>query len=208
VIAAAVLPGNAAALVMPDGWRYQADFVPAMEESRLLDVIATLPFEAARYKEWTARRRIVSYGGRYDFSRNVLEPAEPIPQFLQSLRQQAADWGMLAVESLNHATIAEYRPNTQLGWHRDVPQFEMVIGISLAGRARMRFRPYPHQKGGRALFAIELEPRSIYLLAGPARWAWQHAISETAELRYSITFRTRRVHCKRAVPTGMHNTDP
>ena len=94
MIAAAVLPDNAAALVMPDGWRYQADFVPAMEENRLLDVIATLPFEAAKYKEWTARRRIVSYGGRYDFSRNVLEPAEPIPQFLQSLRQQAANWGM------------------------------------------------------------------------------------------------------------------
>jgi len=177
---------------MPDGWRYQPDFVPATEENRLLDVIATLPFQGARYKEWTARRRIVSYGGRYDFSRNILKPAEPIPQFLQPLRQQAAKWGMLPIESLNHATIAEYQPNTQLGWHRDVPEFEMVIGISLAGRARMRFRPYPHQKGRRTVFAIELEPGSIYLLSGPARWAWQHAISQTAQLRYSITFRSRR----------------
>jgi len=66
----------------------------------------------------------------------------------------------------------------------------------------------PHQQGGRTLFAIELEPRSIYLLGGPFRWAWQHAISETAELRYSITFRTRHAHFKRVVPTGMHNTGP
>jgi alkylated DNA repair dioxygenase AlkB len=31
----------------------------------------------------------------------------------------------------------------------------------------------------------------VYLLRGPARWAWQHAIAPTEALRYSITLRTR-----------------
>jgi alkylated DNA repair dioxygenase AlkB len=178
--------------VMPDGWRYQSEFLGLAEEAALLRSIAALPFQAARYKEWTARRRIVSFGGRYDYNRNVLEPAAPIPAFLEPLRQRAAEWAEVSTESLSHATVAEYPPDTPLGWHRDVPQFELVIGVSLGGQARMRFRPYPHEKGRRTSFAIELEPRSIYLLRGAVRWNWQHAISETKELRYSITFRSRR----------------
>ena len=56
----------------------------------------------------------------------------------------------------------------------------------------MRFRRYPHRAGARGGFALDLAPRSIYVLAGDARWQWQHAISPTKTLRYSITFRTRR----------------
>jgi alkylated DNA repair dioxygenase AlkB len=39
---------------------------------------------------------------------------------------------------------------------------------------------------------LTLEPRSIYLLRGAARWAWQHSVAPTKELRYSITLRTAR----------------
>jgi hypothetical protein len=59
------------------------------------------------------------------------------------------------------------------------------------GAARMRFRPYPPRVGARrAAFAIDLAPRSIYTLQAAARWDWQHAVSPTKALRYSITFRT------------------
>ena len=58
----------------------------------------------------------------------------------------------------------------------------------------MRLRPYkPGQKQDRKeAITLELEPRSIYAMRGVARWAWQHCISQTKELRYSITFRTAR----------------
>jgi alkylated DNA repair dioxygenase AlkB len=87
--------------------------------------------------------------------------------------------------------VAEYRAGTQLGWHRDVPHFGVVTGISLASPCRMRLRPYPHVKHGkqRALVLV-LESRSAYVLRDEARWRWQHAISPTKALRYSITFRT------------------
>ena len=172
---------------------YQPGLLGQAQENQLLTIIRSLPLEEAEYREWRARRRIVSYGGRYDFTHRELGVAPPIPEFLHPLRTQLASWAGIAVESIHHAVIAEYRPGTQLGWHRDVPNFERVIGVSLGGRARMRFRRYPPPRGGRAAFAIELEPRSAYSFSGPARWDWQHAISPTKELRHSITFRTLRI---------------
>jgi alkylated DNA repair dioxygenase AlkB len=45
-------------------------------------------------------------------------------------------------------------------------------------------------RGVRSTAAIELAPRSAYVLAGKARWSWQHSIPATKALRYSVTFRT------------------
>ncbi|HEX7256079.1 MAG TPA: hypothetical protein VF236_09155 [Gaiellaceae bacterium] len=42
------------------------------------------------------------------------------------------------------------------------------------------------------MWEVLLEPRSGYVLTGPARTSWQHSIPPTKELRYSITFRTLR----------------
>jgi alkylated DNA repair protein (DNA oxidative demethylase) len=65
-----------------------------------------------------------------------------------------------------------------------------IAGVSLLAPCRMRFQ---RTVGGvRSVAAIELVPRSAYLLTGKARWSWQHAISATKALRYSVTFRTRR----------------
>jgi alkylated DNA repair dioxygenase AlkB len=35
-----------------------------------------------------------------------------------------------------------------------------------------------------------VEPRSAYLLSGPARQDWEHSIAPGDTLRFSITFRT------------------
>jgi alkylated DNA repair dioxygenase AlkB len=177
---------------LPEGFSYQPEFLSAQEEREFLELIASLPLKEAEYREWQAKRRIVSYGGRYDFTHRELNDAPPIPPFLHPLRERIADWAGISSAEIHHAVIAEYRPGTQLGWHRDVPNFERVMGVSIAGRARMRLRPYPPVRGARAARIIELEPRSAYSFGGPARWNWQHAISPTKELRYSITFRTLR----------------
>jgi alkylated DNA repair dioxygenase AlkB len=180
-----------AAPALPEGMLYEAGFLSMEEETALLALLQTLPFAGAEYKEWTANRRIVSYGGRYDFNRNVLREAAPIPEFLHPLRGRVCAWSGIPAERINHLLVNEYRPGTQLGWHRDAPDYETVVGVSLGATGRMRLRPYPPQAGhGRAALALDLEPRSIYRLQGPARWDWQHAISPTKGLRYSITFRT------------------
>ena len=160
------------------------------EEKTLLAAIGELNLQEAKYKDYTAKRRAASFGFDYDFSYNTIHPAAPIPGFLNSLKARVAAWLGVAADEIRHALVAEYRPGTALGWHRDVPDFELVGGISLAAAARMRFRPFPPKKGRKNVLSLELAPRSAYLLRGDARWRWQHSIPPTRALRYSITFRT------------------
>jgi alkylated DNA repair dioxygenase AlkB len=188
-------------LALPEGFRYEDDFLDAQQERALLACFADLPFQEARYKDWTAKRRVVSYGAHYDFARQTLLPAQPIAPYLLAVRNQAARWLDIAPDTLEQALVAEYPAGTQLGWHRDVPDFAIVVGISLKGHARMRLRRYPHLAGARERSrAVDLAPRSIYSLRGDARWGWQHAISPTKSHRYSITLRTRRVRSDLAGP--------
>jgi alkylated DNA repair dioxygenase AlkB len=179
---------------LPAGMLYVPEFISREEEGRLLAEIAELPLHEAQYKEFTAKRRIMSYGASYDFSSNELIPAGEVPPFLMPLRERIAEWLKVPPSQFTHALIAEYKTGTQLGWHRDVPDFEFIVGISLAGPARMRLRRYPPKKGrDPEALSIHLEPRSSYVMRGEARWGWQHSIPPTKTLRYSITFRTRRI---------------
>ena len=63
----------------PEGFIYQPEFVSSAEEAELLNVVSALPLKEAQYLQYTARRRIVSFGGSYDFSSQELRPAGPIP---------------------------------------------------------------------------------------------------------------------------------
>jgi alkylated DNA repair dioxygenase AlkB len=110
------------------------------------------------------------------------------------LREKIANWVGIPPENFVHGLVSEYRPGTPLGWHRDVPDFEAIVGVSLGGTARMKLRPYkPGARNLRAdVIVLDLEPRSAYSIRGVARWGWQHSIVATEELRYSVTFRTSR----------------
>jgi alkylated DNA repair dioxygenase AlkB len=174
---------------LPNGLVFAPGFIGLDEERQLLAAIEGLELHEAQYKEYTAKRRIASYGAEYDFAANELKPAPGLPPFLAPLRAKVAAWVGIAPERFTHALVSEYRPGTPLGWHRDVPQFEVIVGVSLAADARMRFRPWPPRKGG-AILALDLPPRSAYILRDEVRWRWQHSVEATKVLRYSITFRT------------------
>jgi len=174
--------------LLPDGFIYQPEFITREEERFLLDGIGALQLEDAKYREYTARRRVAYFGFDYDFSTNRLGEAAPVPGFLHPLREKMARWMGIEPAAFVHALVSEYRAGTPLGWHRDAPDFDRIAGVSLGGWARMRLRQYPPGKD--KPLVLELEPRSAYQMNGPARWKWQHSIPPTEELRYSITFRT------------------
>lgn len=174
---------------LPDGLVYQPEFIRPDEEGALLSHIRTLPVAEARYKEYVAKRRTASFGYGYDFVDNALQPAPPIPDFLLPLRGKVASWANVSEAAFVQGLVTEYRPGTPIGWHRDVPQFGIVVGVSLEGACTMRFRPYPPSRRERA-FTLALGPRSAYLFRDAIRWRWQHSIPEVPALRYSITFRT------------------
>ena len=183
---------------------YQADFITAEEEQQLLRCFSRLHFRPFQYLNYSAKRRVVVYGWDYDFTSHKTSEIDAIPDFLHPLRAKTAAFLKLASERFVEAVIHEYPPGAPIGWHRDVPQFEIVAGISLLSSCRMRFRPYETKsttstKPGPGApstrlksISFILEPRSLYILSGDARWKWQHSIPEVESLRYSITFRTLR----------------
>ena len=178
---------------LPEGMTYRREFLTPQEEQSLIAAIAALPLTEAKYQQYTARRRTMNFGAGYDFSHQYATPAPPLPQDFDWLRDRAATWAGLEPASLVQALIAEYRVGTPLGWHRDVPDYEVIVGISLAGTGRLRMRPYPWSPDRkRDIVNVELERRSAYILRGAARWKWQHQVPPTKMLRYSITFRSAR----------------
>jgi alkylated DNA repair dioxygenase AlkB len=179
---------------LPEGLTFEEAFIGRDEEASLLAVIASLPLSEARYRGFTARRRVASYGTQYDFDDLKLSAGLPLPDALRPLREKAAAWIGVAPDAFTNVLVAEYRPGTPLGWHRDVPDFEAIVGVSLGGAARMRLRPYPPVNPKKAdVISIALPPRSAYVMRGDARWRWQHSIAPTTQLRWSITLRTARV---------------
>jgi alkylated DNA repair dioxygenase AlkB len=183
---------------LPEGMRLQQAFLSREEEALLLARIGELPLAPMKYRQYEALRRVVSFGGQYDFGAQQLHAADPLPGWLQPLRERAAAWIGVAPEQFTQALVAEYRPGTPLGWHRDVPDFEDIVGVSLLDDAVLRLRPYPHVTGSRPqMLKLTLPPRSIYLLRGASRWAWQHSIAPTQALRYSVTLRTPAARARR-----------
>jgi alkylated DNA repair dioxygenase AlkB len=176
--------------MLPEGFILVEDFVSPEEESKLIRYIRDIEFGQVRMHGVVARRRVAQFGWHYSFDSYRLTPARPMPPELECVRERAAALAGVKSSEFSEALVTEYQPGAGIGWHRDAPPFGIVAGISLAGRCRMRF-----QRGSgadRVTTAIELAPRSIYLMTGPARSEWQHTIPPTKELRYSITFRTLR----------------
>ena len=173
---------------LPEGFIYRPDFLDVAEERDLLEVIRSLEFREVRMHGVVARRRVIQYGWRYQFDGARLSEGPALPAFLDPLRDRAAAMARVAPDALSEALLTEYPPGAPIGWHRDAPGFGIVVGVSLLSACRFRFRRGPERGSDR--LAITLEPRSAYLLAGPARSEWQHSIPEVGTLRYSITFRT------------------
>ncbi|MCS6622620.1 alpha-ketoglutarate-dependent dioxygenase AlkB [Roseibacterium beibuensis] len=175
---------------LPGGLRYAEDVISLDEAARLVEAFADLPFQAFDFHGFKGNRRIVSYGGRYDFSASRLEPTEPIPDFLLPARTAAAAFAGMDPDTIQHAMVTEYAPGAGIGWHRDRPEFDKVIGLSFISPVVLRLRRKEGERWRRA--SLPLAPRSAYVLDGAARTDWQHSIVPGERLRYSVTFRTLR----------------
>ncbi len=176
---------------LPEGLVYVEEFVSQEEERSLLSILEAIEFRAVTMRGQTARRTVRHFGLDYAYESGELVPTDPLPPEMAWLRERCAALIERDPEDLVQVLVSRYPDGAGIGWHRDAPMFgSRIAGVSLRAPCRMRFQRT--LKGERSVAAIELAPRSAYVLAGKARWSWQHSIPTTKELRYSVTFRTLR----------------
>ncbi|MBW8708466.1 MAG: alpha-ketoglutarate-dependent dioxygenase AlkB [Alphaproteobacteria bacterium] len=174
----------------PPGFAFGENLFSPEEESRFAALFATLPLRPFEFHGHLGNRRIVSYGWRYDYSGRKLRESEPMPDFLGPLKQVAARFSHIPAPDFQHGLVTEYAPGAGIGWHRDKPIFQDVVALSFLAPCRLRFR---RRRGeGWERMAVEVTPRSGYLLRGAAREEWEHSIPPVDALRYSVTFRNFR----------------
>lgn len=169
------------------GLRYEQAVIGELEERGLIERLDGLDLAPFRFHGFIGNRRTRSFGWHYDFEDASFTPAEPIPDWLQPLRERAAAFAGLSPQDFVQVLLARYDPGAGIGWHRDRDVFEQVVGFSLNTPATLRFRQRTASGFRRA--NLDVAPRSAYLLSGEARHEWEHSIAPGDQLRFSITFR-------------------
>lgn len=175
----------------PEGFRYVEEAIAQADEAELLREIPSLPFREFQFHGFEGKRRVVSFGWRYDYDKEKPVPADPIPGFLQDVLAKVVGTTGFRFGQGQQVLVTEYSPGSPIGWHKDKPHFGQVIGLSLLSQCRFRFRRLVEKKWERV--SLSLAPRSAYIMEGPARWEWEHSIPPVEALRYSITFRNLRI---------------
>src|SRR5258708_21770884 len=159
----------------PEGFAYREEVISPDEERALAERFALLPLAPFAFHGFLGRRRIVSFGWRYDYAGRTLRPSEEIPGLLMPLRERAAEFAGVPAQSLQQVLVTEYAPGAAIGWHRDKPMFEDVVAVSFLAPCTLRLRRR-HDEGWERR-SIKLMPRSAYLLRGPSRRGWAQSLA-------------------------------
>lgn len=184
------------------GLAYRDGFVTPEEAAELTARIDAQPLSPFRFQGWLGKRLTTSFGWHYDFDHGQFGATTPLPEWLLPIKRRAAAFAGIADADLVQALLIRYDPGAGIGWHRDRPVFEHVVGISLGVPATLRFRR--RREKGFDRVTADLAARSIYHLSGAARHQWEHSIAEMAQTRWSITFRSFSVAGLKAIgsPAG------
>jgi alkylated DNA repair dioxygenase AlkB len=172
----------------PEGLRYETEFVSRATEAALIAGIEGLPLQPFQFGAYEGKRRVASFGFRYDYTEKKLREADPIPSWLAPIIISVEKFGDLQSGSVRQVLCTEYDVGVGIGWHRDKPHFDEIFGLSLGASCRFRFRRAAGDKWER--FTLSAESRSLYMMSGESRQIWEHSIPAVEQRRYSITFRT------------------
>jgi alkylated DNA repair dioxygenase AlkB len=171
----------------PPGLRYYPEIITRSVERDLIERIRGLPLVPFQFGAFEGKRRVASFGFKYDYAERRLQEAEEMPERLAPMIEKVEAYGGPTAK-IKQVLCTEYDAGVGIGWHRDKPHFDEVFGLSLGSACKFRFRRKSGEKWER--FTLEAEPRSLYIMTGESRHVWEHSIPPVEEPRYSITFRS------------------
>jgi alkylated DNA repair dioxygenase AlkB len=171
----------------PDGLQYTPEFIVPVLERELIGHVSALPLQPFQFGAFEGKRRVASFGFRYDYTLQRLQPVESVAGWLLPLIKKVEAHGGPSTQ-IAQVLCTEYDVGVGIGWHRDKPHFDRIFGLSLGSPCKFRFRRAVGEKWQR--YTLEAAPRSLYLMSGESRRIWEHSIPAVGAPRYSITFRT------------------
>jgi alkylated DNA repair dioxygenase AlkB len=171
----------------PRGLRYYPEIITPSMEFHLIERIRGLPLVPFQFGAYEGKRRVASFGFKYDYAERRLQEAEEVPEWLAPVIERVEAYGGPTAK-IRQVLCTEYDVGVGIGWHRDKPHFDEVFGLSLGSACKFRFRRRIGERWER--FTLDAEPRSLYIMTGESRHVWEHSIPPVEEPRYSITFRS------------------
>lgn len=170
-----------------NGLVYKEDFLSIEEEELILSEIDHAIWDTH------LKRRVQHYGYLYDYKKkNINQDLKTgeLPHWLLLLERKIQT-DLSLENSFDQVIINEYEPGQGISGHIDcVPCFEdVIISVSLLSSCVMQFSKNEERQ------EILLQPRSILLLSGEARYSWKHGIKAVKNDKWedSIIPRKRRV---------------
>src|SRR3954451_2574542 len=152
----------------------------------LLNEIAKVELHSMEYHGYKANRKVASFGYDYNYENNKLTKGKDIPAAFDFLFEKVAKHLSIAKSKFAELLVTEYPVGSVINWHRDVPQFDLIAGISLMSNCTFRLRPYDKAKQTRtSVISFPVQRRSLYVMHRAARWDWQHSTAPVKEVRYS-----------------------
>ena len=173
-------------MAAPEGFLFVSDFLSTREQMDLLRELAEMNYEHDTFRGQLLKRGYAQFGYAYVSIGRRLEPVADLPLSLIAVAAKALPH-CPADTTFNQCIVTHYPPGAGIGWHTDAPKFgECIVGVSVSGSGRLQFRPNGTDE---ALFEVEASAGSMYVMRGPARWAYQHQVLPVRSERHSLTFR-------------------
>lgn len=176
------------------GLSYYPEFISPELHDTLLREVDAQPWRG------DLKRRVQHYGYRYDYKARSVDISMrlgDLPEWARQVAEMFRERGLVG-EMPDQLIVNEYEPGQGISPHVDCePCFgEPVISLTLGSGCVMNFTC----KESGEVVPIYLEPRSLVVLAGAARYDWMHSIPSRRsdpwqgrtiprERRVSLTFR-------------------
>ena len=147
-------------------------------------------------------RATQQYGFIYDYkARKVGSACEPIPDFLENLRRQLTEKCRkesheISDDYFNQCIVNNYMPSQGINMHTDHNVYGAIIGcFTLGSGATMTFR------NGQDKQELYVEPDSLYIMTGDARYKWTH---EMPARKSDMVDGTKHIRGRRVSVTFRH----